>query len=123
KDIIFSTVRPALKHFGILKNPTENFIVSTGFAVIRMKNANIFPELVYSFLTDERVLAVLQAKAEMSVSTYPSITIDDILNLDFPMPDNETLKKVKVFFEMQNHFINILNQENQKLTELKVLLL
>lgn len=122
-DIIFSTVRPALKHFGILKNPPENFIVSTGFAVIRLKDNSVFPELVYSFLINENVLKVLQAKAEMSVSTYPSITIDDIFNLDFTMPDNETLEKARKFFKTQNHFINFRNQENQKLTELKELLL
>ena len=33
-DIVYSTVRPNLKHFGIIMNPDYNMVVSTGFAVI-----------------------------------------------------------------------------------------
>ena len=35
--IIYSTVRPSLKHFGILINPKDNLIVSTGFVTIDIK--------------------------------------------------------------------------------------
>jgi type I restriction enzyme, S subunit len=59
-DIIFSTVRPALRHYGIIKNLPENLIVSTGFAVFRVKVSKLFPELVYSFLTDDKTLNFLQ---------------------------------------------------------------
>lgn len=34
-DIVYSTVRPNLKHYGIIKGDIDNLIVSTGFAVIR----------------------------------------------------------------------------------------
>jgi type I restriction enzyme S subunit len=122
-DIIFSTVRPALKHFGILKNPPENLIVSTGFAVLRLKNDFLFPELIYSFLTDNKILEELQAKAEMSVSTYPSITINDILNLDFTLPDEDVLNETRQFFKTKNDLINLKNKESQKLEQLKGLLL
>lgn len=122
-DIIYSTVRPALRHFGIIKNMPGNLIVSTGFTVLRMKDDNLFPELVYSYLTDDKTVNYLQAKAEMSVSTYPSITSDDILNLDFPKPDDNVLKKAKDFFKIKDDFINLKNKENQKLMELKELLL
>ncbi|XBG73260.1 restriction endonuclease subunit S [Enterococcus cecorum] len=33
-SIIYSTVRPNQRHFGIIKSQPENFLVSTGFAVI-----------------------------------------------------------------------------------------
>lgn len=122
-DIIYSTVRPALRHFGIIKNLPENLIVSTGFAVFRVKGKILFPELVYSFLTDDKTVEYLQAKAEMSVSTYPSVTSDDILNLDFVIPDNDILRKARDIFKSKDDFINLKNKENQKLTELKDLLL
>lgn len=122
-DIVFSTVRPALKHFGIIKNKPENFIVSTGFAVLRLKDEDLFPELVYSFLTDDKILESLQAKAEMSVSTYPSITIDDILNLDFVMPDVKVLKEFQKSFKTLNSFLNQKNIESKILTELQSVLL
>ena len=122
-DIIFSTVRPALKHYGIIKNLPENLIVSTGFAVFRVKELNLFPELVYSFLTDEKTINFLQAKAEMSVSTYPSVTSDDIMNLDFAKPNEKVLDLARDIFKSKDDFINLKNKENQKLTELKELLL
>jgi type I restriction enzyme, S subunit len=122
-DIVFSTVRPALRHYGIIKNLPTNVIVSTGFAVLRVKERNLFPELVYSFLTDDITINYLQAKAEMSVSTYPSITSDDILNLDFTKPNERILKLAKDIFKCKNDFIDLKNKETQKLSELKTLLL
>ena len=122
-DIIFSTVRPALRHYGIIKDLPENLIVSTGFAVFRVNALNLFPELIYSFLTDDKTLNYLQAKAEMSVSTYPSITSDDILNLDFAKPNEDVLSEARAIFKSKDDFINLKNKENQKLFELKDLLL
>lgn len=122
-DIIYSTVRPILKHYGIIKNLPDNLIVSTGFAVFRVKHKELFPELIYSFLTDDKTINYLQAKAEMSVSTYPSITSDDILNLYFAKPDNQTLENALGVFKSKDDFINLKNKEIQKLEELKDLLL
>lgn len=123
KDIVYSTVRPSLKHFGIIKNPPDNLIVSTGFAVFRVKEADIFPELVYSFLTEEKTIAYLQAKAEMSVSTYPSVTSDDITNLDFLIPNKRVLDLAKDIFMSKDDYINLKNRENKKLESVKNLLL
>ncbi|MDD2412584.1 MAG: restriction endonuclease subunit S [Bacteroidales bacterium] len=122
-DIVFSTVRPALKHYGVIKNLPENLIVSTGFAVFRVKEPKFPSELIYSFLTDEKTVVYLQAKAEMSVSTYPSVTSDDIMNLDFAIPDDNVLDSSRNIFKSKDDFINLKNKENQKLSELKELLL
>jgi len=122
-DIVFSTVRPALKHYGIIKNLPDNLIVSTGFAVFRVKELKFCPELIYSFLTDEKTVAYLQAKAEMSVSTYPSVTSDDIMNLDFAEPNDNVLDTARDIFRSKDDFINLKNKENQKLSKLKDLLL
>lgn len=37
-DILYSTVRPNQRHFGILKDPPEHTLMSTGFATIRAKS-------------------------------------------------------------------------------------
>ena len=34
-DVVYSTVRPNQRHFGIVDDPPPNFLVSTGFAVLR----------------------------------------------------------------------------------------
>ena len=50
-DIIYSTVRPNLCHYGILRNIIDNLIVSTGFAVIRCDETKVLPEYIYAYLT------------------------------------------------------------------------
>ena len=49
-DIIYSTVRPNLCHYGIIDSPVENMIVSTGFTVISCKEA-VNPYYIYNYLT------------------------------------------------------------------------
>lgn len=91
-DIIFSTVRPNLRHFGILKNTKENMVVSTGFTVLHTKKTNLSSELIYLTIIQEDNLQNLQAKAEMSVSTYPSIKPEDLLDINFIHPNEKILK-------------------------------
>ncbi len=122
-DIIFSTVRPNLKHYGIIKNQPENLVVSTGFAVLQVNQKEILPELIYSFLTDDKTVKDLQAKAEMSVSTYPSITADDILDIDFIIPNNALQNMIRPIFRSKNHFVSMKNNENKKSEELLSVLL
>lgn len=88
-----------------------------------MKNTNLSSELIYSLLTEEKTITFLQTKDEMSVSTYPSVTSDDILNLDFVIPSEEISNMAKDVFKSKDDFINLKNKENQKLSELKDLLL
>lgn len=42
KTILYSTVRPRLKHYGILNSPKDNFIVSTGFVTIDIKEPQLY---------------------------------------------------------------------------------
>jgi type I restriction enzyme S subunit len=122
-DIIFSTVRPNLKHFGILKNINENMIVSTGFAVLSVSNINLCSEIVYLTITGNDNLSNLQAKAEMSVSTYPSIKPEDLLNIDFLLPSLNVLNIANTIFISTFSLLGNLQKETKKLETLKTLLL
>lgn len=122
-DIVFSTVRPNLRHFGILKKPDNNMIVSTGFCVLTINYPNLCSELVYLELIKEETLQTLQARAEMSVSTYPSVTSEDLLNLDFILPTPEILKKAKLIFVPIFEFLWKIKSEKKLLTDLQHLLL
>lgn len=122
-DIIFSTVRPNLKHFGILKNPKHNMIVSTGFAVLTPTYPNVCGELVYLLITNEGNLQSLQAIAEMSVSTYPGINPEDILNLKFILPTTDVLLNATETFKSQFELADRKKKENRLLRSMKDLLL
>lgn len=117
-DIIYSTVRPALCHYGILRNPSENLIVSTGFSVLRVKDKNL-TEIIYQFITSEEITNTLQAKAEMSVSTYPSIKLEDVGELKIALPTENLVGGFRNFNKRINHN----NLESRKLTELQEVLL
>lgn len=93
-SIIYSTVRPNQLHYGIIKNQPENFLVSSGFAVIDVDFDKAVPEYIYYVLTQQEITEYLQSIAEQSVSAYPSIKPSDIENLEFLLPDRKTQEKI-----------------------------
>lgn len=126
KDIVYSTVRPNLKHYGIIRNPNQNMLVSTGFMVIKTRKDIISSELIYLFLTSKEITRFLHTKAEMSVSTYPSIKPEDILgiNIAFPKKDSDHIvssieQSLKPLY--QKHWIK--NDENNFLIKMKEVIL
>ena len=95
--ILYSTVRPNQKHYGILSNPYNNLIASTGFATLDIKESlknEYDAHFLYYLLTQNWVTTYLQTLAENSVSSYPSINASDIGNLDFTFPKIEVQKQI-----------------------------
>lgn len=92
-DIIISTVRPNQCHYAIIKEPMENMVVSTGFTVLTPKE-NVIPEYLYFFLTQETITKRLSILAEGATTSYPSITPDDILDIEINLPDLDYQKLV-----------------------------
>jgi len=45
-DIIYSSVRPIQRHYGFIKNPPENLVVSTGFIVLTVKTEKSDPRFI-----------------------------------------------------------------------------
>lgn len=119
-SIIYSTVRPNQQHYGIIKKQPENFLVSTGFAVIDVKDEVAIPEYVYYCLTQREITEYLQSIGEQSVSAYPSIKPVDLEDLIIVLPDINTQKRiVSILFsiddkiELNNAINNNLEQQAQ----------
>ena len=93
-SIIYSTVRPNQRHFGIIKTQPENFLVSTGFAVIDVDANVLNADFLYYLLTQPTLVAALHAIAEQSTSAYPSIKPSDIEDLEIEVPDLATQKRI-----------------------------
>lgn len=85
-DILYSTVRPNQRHYGIVKNVVSNMLVSTGFTVVSVDELKTDSEFVYYFLTQNEVTETLHAIGEQSTSAYPSIKPSDIENLEINLP-------------------------------------
>ena len=120
-DIVFSTVRPNQCHYGLISNPLDNMLVSTGFSVLHSANASVSNEYLFLLLSSEPVVDRLQAIAEQSVSTYPSIKPSDIADLDILIPlDGDDLNNTlrAIFRQIANG-----NTENRCLATLRDALL
>ena len=93
-SIVYSTVRPNQRHFGIIKKQPKNFLVSTGFTVIDVDEDALDADFLYYLLTQPTLVEALHAIAEQSTSAYPSIKPSDIEDLEIEIPDLATQKKI-----------------------------
>lgn len=116
-DILFSTVRPNNRHYGIIHGNSKNLVVSTGFSVIRANRNIVLPEYLYYHLTSNSTVELLQSIAEQSVSAYPSINDSDIGKLEFKIPDTQIQKAVIKIIESINQKLSINREINANLIE------
>lgn len=96
-DIVYSTVRPNQKHHGIISNPPENLLVSTGFTTIRADEKIADTNYIYWYLTQPIITEVLQTIGEHTASAYPSIKPSDIEKLEIllpPLPEQKAIAHV-----------------------------
>ena len=114
-SIIYSTVRPNQLHYGIIKEQPDNFLVSTGFAVIDVDFEKAVPDYIYYVLTQEGITEHFQAIAEQSVTTYPSIKPSDIENLELLLPDKTTQEKIAAVLSSIDEKIKQNNEINDNL--------
>ena len=116
-DILFSTVRPNQKHYGIIEAGTENLLVSTGFTVVTVDTTIADPYFIYYYLTQSSVIESLQAIAEQSTSTYPSIKPSDIEDIELDLPELETQKKIGSTLRMLDRKIALNEEINDNLEQ------
>lgn len=119
-DILYSTVRPRLCHYGIMKRPVENMVASTGFVQLSSKVEHVSNDLLYTYLTSDWVTKRLQQIAALSVSSYPSISPNDILALKIATPKSgQILEFINTNLDSIYNKISLNQKENKKLAELR----
>lgn len=117
-DIIYSTVRPIQRHYGFIRNPPSNLIVSTGFTVIETNSILAEPLFIYYFLTSNEIVETLDIIAEGSTSTYPSLKPSDIENLDIPLPPLPEQKGIASVLSSLDDKIDLLHRQNETLEKM-----
>lgn len=117
-DIIYSTVRPANEHYGIIKRTIENLIVSTGFAVLRTDKKKIDNMFLYYFLTLRDNIDYLSNIAEDSTSAYPAITPQVIEDLDIMYPEVQEQHAIAEVLSSLDDKIDLLSRQNKTLEAL-----
>ncbi len=114
-SIVYSSVRPNQRHFGIIKEIPKNFLVSTAFIVIDIIDLEkLDPNYLYYYITQDKITHYLQRITECGTSSYLSITPLDFLNIKIKLYPLETQQKIA-------HTLSILDQKienNHKINKL-----
>ena len=122
-DIVFSTVRPNQRHYGIISEPLPNMLGSTGFAVIRSKNPLVCNELIYLCLTENEFIEKMQQLAEQSTSTFPAIKPSDLGVCEIHCPKDQSSTSFTETLKSLFALIAANQRENISLSEIRDALL
>ncbi len=118
-DIIWATVRPNRKQYAYMVHPTENTIVSTGFAVLRAKKVpSVY--LYEAVTTDNYVNYLIN---NVSGAAYPAVNSQDFNNSVILKPSNSILSLYEMKVLSIRLLINNLLKKNQNLKTQRDMLL
>ena len=117
-DLLYSTVRPNQKHFGLLKEVPANFLASTGFCVIRGINGLAETDYIYWYLTQDNIVEYLHTIAEHSTSAYPSIRPTDIQQLRLDLPPIQEQRVIAHILGTLDDKIELNRRMNKTLEEM-----
>ncbi|WP_223265373.1 N-6 DNA methylase [Nostoc sp. 'Peltigera membranacea cyanobiont' 210A] len=89
-DVITSTVRPIRRLSALIESEQNNYICSSGFAVL--KPTKIEPEVLLVYLRSPIVCEILDLHT--TASMYPAISTEDLLKIPITVPKESTRQKV-----------------------------
>lgn len=118
-DTILSTVRPNRRSFLFIKNPKNNLIVSTGFAVLRPKEF-VDKRFLYYFVTNQIFTDYLTNNARGSA--YPAVDTDTIGRAVLKMPEFNYQKKIGKILSNYDELIENNNRRIRILEEMAQLI-
>ena len=113
-DIIVSTVRTYLKAVASIPEDTERLVVSTGFAVLRVKT-EADPRFLYRLVQSNPFVEAIVA-ASTGVS-YPAINPSILGDISVPLPDLPTQKAIAEFLDRETARIDQLIEKKQRMVE------
>ncbi len=114
-DVLISTVRTYLKAISSIKKVNENYVSSTGFAVLTPKK-NINSSFLSYAVRNKNFIDLVCANS-VGVS-FPAITASDLGKLKIPVPPLETQKHIANYLDRKTEAIDALIAKKQRMIEL-----
>ena len=112
-DTIVSTVRTYLRAIAPIKNPPENLIVSTGFAVVRPRKVE--PAfLAYALRESSFVESVVARSVGVS---YPACNASEVGGIVIPLPDHAEQRAIAAFLDRETGRMDALVAKKRELIE------
>ena len=83
-DIVLSTVRPNRRSMFFAAQPGDDWVVSTGFAVLRPNTKLIDPRFLYAYVFNQAFTEYLITREKGAA--YPAVSPDDIVEAEIALP-------------------------------------
>jgi type I restriction enzyme S subunit len=112
-DTIVSTVRTYLRAITSIKNPPENLIVSTGFAVVRPRDVD---SAFLAYATRESSFVESVVARSVGVS-YPAVNASEIGGIPIPLPSSNEQRAIAAFLDWETGRLDTLVAKNRELLE------
>jgi type I restriction enzyme S subunit len=115
-DVLMSTVRPNLQGFAYFDKTGDDFIASTGFAVITARASSVGKFLYQSILSDDISQQIMGLVAG---SNYPAISSSNVKNLEILTPPLPEQQKIATILSSVDDVIEKTRAQIDKLKDLK----
>ena len=112
-DTIVSTVRTYLRAIAPIKNPPENLIVSTGFAVVRPRTVE--PAFLAYALRESSFIESVVARS-VGVS-YPACNASEVGDISIPLPAPAEQRAIAAFLDRETGRVDRLVAKKRDLIE------
>jgi type I restriction enzyme, S subunit len=119
-DILMSTVRPNLQAFAIFSEPGNNFVASTGFAVLTPREDNNVGFIYNSLLAD---YVRLQIENNITGTNYPAIACSKVPTLHIATPTSDEQSTIATILDTIDNAIQHTEAMIEKLQRVKAGLL
>jgi type I restriction enzyme S subunit len=83
-DTVLSTVRPNRRSMFFASNPGDDWVISTGFAVLRPNTELLEPRFLYACVSNQAFTEYLITREKGAA--YPAVSPEDIANAKIPFP-------------------------------------
>ena len=115
-DILFSEVRPKNKHYAYVDiEDCSDYVVSTKLMVLRKFNNNVDNKYFYYSLINDKMLDILQSRAENRICSFPQITFDLLSEYKIRIPEISEQESIAHILEIIDKKIELNNKINSEL--------
>ena len=115
-DVIISTVRTYLQAIAAIREPPDNMIVSTGFAVIRPRADILDPGFCAYALRAPEFLAEVE-KRSVGVN-YPAINVTDLGSISIRLPEFDAQRSIATYLDRETARLDGLASQKQRILRL-----
>lgn len=115
-DTVLSTVRPNRRSMFFVSNPGDDWVVSTGFAVLRPNIQFVIPRFLYACVFDQAFTDYLVTREKGAA--YPAVSPEDIANAEIPLPPLIEQRAIACILGALDDKIELNRQLNRTLEEM-----